>query len=335
MWAMAEGIRFILDKRGKKEGKVWLPDYFCNEPLGPLRKREINLHFYPIKVDLSPDWDRMKNDAARYGPPDVFILVHYFGFINSIEKARTFCDEYGAELLEDCAHLLLPINGVGQNVSIFSPKKLLAVPEGGLLMLPEGMKRRENNKECAGDRKVVWEWLARRLTQRMMLLLRISWHRFRKGAVRTEEEIVQNGRVGYGSKYANLFSLKLLVVLEKELDVVVEKRRKNYARLSQAINGMKGARPLFPSIPDQVCPYAFPSILSDKREAVALQLQHKSIPASSWPDLPPEVLKARAEHETAIRLQKHILLLPVHQDLSGKQVEYMAFKLREILGKRE
>ena len=36
MWAIADGIRFILDKRGKKEGKVWLPDYSCNEPVAPL-----------------------------------------------------------------------------------------------------------------------------------------------------------------------------------------------------------------------------------------------------------------------------------------------------------
>jgi dTDP-4-amino-4,6-dideoxygalactose transaminase len=333
MWAMAEGVRFILDKRGKKEGKVWLPDYFCNEPLAFLRKKELNLHFYPIKEDLSPDWDRMEDDAARCGPPDVFILVHYFGFINLIEKAGTFCDKHGAELLEDGAHLLLPINGVGRNVSIFSPRKLLAIPEGGLLMLPEGMKGRKNNKECAGDRKVVWKWLARRLTQRMMMLLRISWHQFRKEAVRTEEEIVQSRSVGYSSKSINLFTLKLLAVLEKEFELVVEKRRKNYARLSLAINGIKGVRPLFSSIPDQVCPYAFPLIISDKKREVALQLQNKGIPASSWPDLPPEVLKARAEYKTAVWLQEHILLLPVHQDLSDRQVEYMVFKLREILEK--
>ena len=117
--------------------------------------------------------------------------------------------------------------------------------------------------------------------------------------------------------------------------MVVEKRRRNYLRLSQAINGVKGVSPLLLTIPDQVCPYAFPLILSDKRKDVALQLQHKGIPASSWPDLPPEVLQKPGEHKTAIWLQEHILLLPVHQDLSCKQVKYMAFKLREILGKRE
>jgi dTDP-4-amino-4,6-dideoxygalactose transaminase len=177
----------------------------------------------------------------------------------------------------------------------------------------------------------VWEWLARRLTQRMMLLLRISWHRFRKEAVRTEEKIVQNRSVGYGSKYANLFTLKLLAVLEKELEPVVEKRRKNYARLNQAINGIKEGKPLFPLLPDYVCPYAFPMIVSGGRDAAASQLNHFGIPAASWPDLPPEVSDRSDEHETAVWLQEHILLLPVHQDLSDKQVEYILSIIGEII----
>ena len=69
---------------------------------------------------------------------------------------------------------------------------------------------------------------------------------------------------------------------------------------------------------------------------VLVWLQNQSaVPASSWPDLPPKVLGIRDEHKAAVWVQKHILLLPVHQDLSDKQVEYMAFKLSEALGKRE
>lgn len=335
MWAMAEGVRIILDKKGKKEGEVWFPDYFCNEPLAPLRKKEISLHFYPIKNDLSPDWDKLEAETVKYGPPDVFILVHYFGFTNSTERATAFCDEHGSELLEDGAHLLFPVNGVGQNVTIFSPRKLLAVPEGGLLILPENASGWGNNKECKGDLKVVLNWLALRLTQRIMLSLRIPWHRFREVAGKLKKSVVRTSHADYGSLSANFLTLKLLAVLEKEFDLVIEKRRKNYTKLCHIINGAKGVRPLFYSLPASVCPYALPLILFHGRDSVATRLQNCGIPASSWPDLPPEVLERSDEHKTAVWLQEHILLLPVHQGLSDKQAEHMAFKLRAIFGKGE
>ncbi len=333
MWAMAEGVAAILDRRDKKNGQVWLPDYFCNEALAPLRKKEISLHFYPIKDNLSPDWDKLEAKAVKYGPPDVFILVHYFGFTNFLDESNMFCDKHGAELLEDCAHLLLPVNGCGQNTAVFSPRKLLSLPEGGLLIVPDSIPVQQTENIFLPGKKLILKWLTRRFAQRMLLTMGISWHRFRKTAGskannRRIDKTSQNIRI-FPDKYA----LKLLAVMEENLGQVIDKRRKNYIRLLQAIEGRELVRPLFPSMPDQVCPYAFPILFSDKKDAVALQLQNNGIPASSWPDLPPEVISSKHEHEIAVWLQEHILLLPVHQDLSDKQVDYMASKLRDILRK--
>ena len=335
MWAMEEGVAAILNKRDKKNGQVWLPDYFCNEPLAPLRKKEISLHFYPIKNDLSPDWDKLEVRTVKYGRPDVFILVHYFGFPNSLDKASIFCDKHGAELLEDAAHLLLPINGAGQNTAFFSPRKLLPLPEGGFLIISNKNSVQQTEKRFGSNKKLILKWLALRLAQRMMLTFGISWHRFRKTAngkanSRHADKISRSMEM-----FPNKYSLKLLGVIEKDLDYVVEKRRENYIQLLRAVDGIKVVKPLFPSLPDYVCPYTFPMIVSDGRNAVARQLNHFGIPAASWPDLPPEVLQKHDEHKTAVWLQEHILLLPVHQDLSDNQVEFMAFKLREILEKRE
>ena len=333
MWAMEEGVKTILDKRGKKNDQVWLPDYFCNEALIPLRRNEIILHFYPIKNDLSPDWDRIESEAKRSDPPDVFILVHYFGFPNCLSGARAFCDKHGIQLLEDCAHLFLPVNGCGQNTAFFSPHKLLPLPEGGLLIMPNNGLAQQALK--FGIKKLILKWLMRRLAQRIMLTMGISWHRFRKTAIGNLHNNLANQLSEKNGMFPNKYSLKLLGVIEKDLDYVIQKRRENYIRLLRAIDGVKEGRPLLALLPDYVCPYAFPLIVSEGRDAVASQLNHFGIPASSWPDLPPEVLQKRNEHKTAVWLQEHILLLPVHQDLSDKQVEYTELKLKEILGKRK
>jgi dTDP-4-amino-4,6-dideoxygalactose transaminase len=335
MWAMTEGVTAILDKRDKKNGQVWLPEYFCNEPLAPLRNKEINLYFYPIKNDLSPDWDKLEAITVKYDPPDVFILVHYFGFPNCLDEARLFCDNHGVQLLEDCAHLLFPVNGCGQNTAVFSPRKLLPIPEGGLLIMSNRSTAWQVNKKFSNNKKMILKWLMLRLAQRMMLTVGISWHHFRKIAVGNLHNNHANQLSGSMKMFPDQYTLRLLGVIEKDLDYVLEKRRANYMRLLRAVDGIKGVRPLFPSLPDYVCPYTFPMILSEGRDAVASRLNHFGLPASSWPDLPPEVLEKCDEHKTAVWLQEHILLLPVHQNLSKKQVEYMAFKLREILGKRE
>ena len=334
MWAMEEGVVAILDKRDKKNGQVWLPDYFCNEALAPLRKKEISLYFYHIKNDLSPDWDRIELEVKRSCPPDVFILVHYFGSPNCLDEAKGFCDKHGAELMEDCAHLLLPVNGCGQNTAFFSPRKLLALPEGGLLIVPYNSSAQQALK-FGVNKKLILKWLVLRLAQRIMLTMGISWHRFRKTAIGNLHNNHANQLSGIMRMFPDKYTLKLLAVMEKDLNQVLEKRRTNYMRLLCAVDGIKWVKPLFPSLPDYVCPYAFPMIVSDGRDAVARHLNHFGIPASSWPDLPPEVSDRSDEHKTAVWLQEHILLLPVHQDLSDKQVEYMALKLREISGKRE
>ena len=181
LYALADGVKIILRNRGKNEGMVWLPDYFCKEPLILLRNNNISLDFYPIKEDLSPDWDAIENDIRKTSSPDILILVHYFGFPNQIDKARGFCDTYKIDLLEDAAHMLLPSNGMEQSVVIFSPRKYLPIPEGGVLYIPERFT--DNSTENVSNSckyKMVSKWIVRRLTQRIMLIFHIPWYKFKK-----------------------------------------------------------------------------------------------------------------------------------------------------------
>ncbi len=191
------------------------------------------------------------------------------------------------------------------------------------------------NKKFSNNKKMILKWLVLRLSQWVMLTMDISWHHFRKTAIGNLYNNHANQLSGSMRIFPDKYTLKLLAVMGKNLNQVLEKRRTNYMRLLRAVDGIKVVKPLFPSLPDYVCPYAFPMIVSDGRNTASRQLNHFGIPAASWPDLPPEVLQKHDEHKTAVWLQEHILLLPVHQDLSKKQVEFMAFKVGEIFGKEE
>jgi len=102
-----------LDERDARRGlRFWCPAFFCNRALGPLRRTGAELVLYPVGGDMAPDWAECEKLAAGQ-PPDLFMLVHYFGQCNAVDEARAFCDRTGAKLIEDAAHLMGPAGRIG------------------------------------------------------------------------------------------------------------------------------------------------------------------------------------------------------------------------------
>ena len=92
-WGISETIKTLLRSRGKTKGVVFLPDYFCNQALMPLRLLPVRLVFYPVTEHLNPDWPLIDYLVFQHGSPDVFILVHYFGFPGEIQKLFNFVNK--------------------------------------------------------------------------------------------------------------------------------------------------------------------------------------------------------------------------------------------------
>jgi len=315
MWAIAEAVSALLRDAGKKKGCIWLPDYICNDAVSPLRSDDYTLVFYPINDKLRPDWDTLERMIKLSPAPDILLLVHYFGFQNDIEGSNSFCKRRNAYLLEDAAHILVPTSGIGCEGSaiIFSPRKLLPIPEGGLLVMPKRFILDSDNQNHRGDTKLLINWLIRRLAQRIMLSMGISWHKFIKQKDGDTSQEMPN-------PFCNIYTLKLLSMIEPNLNQIIAKRRRNYKLFCHWFGNLNGAKPLFPQLYDDICPYAFALIMKYSTAPVIKKLRSAGIPASSWPNLPPEVLVSKEKHPTALWLQRHIMLLPVHQDLSEKQI---------------
>ena len=71
--------RFRLQESKKDSINIWLPGYFCNESLEPLKKEKVNIFFYPLLKDGSPDIRACKKLISTHNTPDLFIAVHFFG----------------------------------------------------------------------------------------------------------------------------------------------------------------------------------------------------------------------------------------------------------------
>jgi len=129
---------------------VWVPDFFCNASLAPLRSMGVQLQFYPLTEQMAPDFDACRT-IAEESHPDLFVLVHYFGKPSLAETAAVFCRENHTWLIEDAAHVLRPIAGIGEygDFVLYSPHKHLPVPDGAVLLVRENGPNRLMNKASA------------------------------------------------------------------------------------------------------------------------------------------------------------------------------------------
>jgi hypothetical protein len=111
---------------------VWMPSYLCPSALDALKGLDCTLRFYPVDGDLNVDpagtwWDELQDD-------DVVCFIDFFGRLADralFDRAR----ERGALVLEDASQAMLTVGvGEGADACVFSPRKLVGVPEGGVLV---------------------------------------------------------------------------------------------------------------------------------------------------------------------------------------------------------
>lgn len=332
-FALAAGVEAVRKAAGADHATVWIPGYFCNEALDPIRRLPMTLRFYPVLADLTPDWEALKKLGEGKSGAQVFVLVHYFGFPNATIQAKAFCSEYNLTLMEDAAHVLRPGGGIGVgNLSIFSPRKLLAVPSGGILVASKDLATHLAGTQFNQRRKKdTIIWLGKRLAQRSFVRLHVPWHRFPSIH---QEELGSSSTDEVGSEFIERcipFDLKLLTVMGQHLDEVTDLRRCHYQQLLGWINDLVGGRPLFNKLPEGICPYAFPLVMEEGSAKVAARLQSWGIPAYQWPDLPPEVLASEGDHKISISTYEQLILLPLHHTLTTKQIDTVGRRLRQAV----
>jgi dTDP-4-amino-4,6-dideoxygalactose transaminase len=115
-----------------------------------------------------------------------------------------------------------------------------------------------------------------------------------------------------------------------DLDMVVQRRRRNYRRLVAALDGV--VTPLVPSLPEGTCPLFLPVRARDKARLVkallALGVEAIDFWAAGDPacDLHP--------FPEVASLRRELLELPCHQSLDDEAVDAVAVAVRRAVGPR-
>lgn len=306
----------VVEIENRQNGPFYAPAYICAEAMQALKRNGQKVIFYPVRKDLRPDWEWLDRQAKTDG--GMLLLVHYFGFVNDIDRAKSICQKKGLVLIEDCAHSFLSkwrgqaIGTLG-DYGVYSYRKVLPVPDGAELVsnkLLHSLKMPAASPSLSENLK----WLAKQLAKCLGFKLGLP--------LRSIIAPSETKNDAADLKCSNI-SARIIKLSASRHDEITRKRRDNYTYLSKAFSGFPEIRPLFEKLPEGVCPWVFP-VLTDSSDNIRNKLLRAGVPVSTWPDLPAEI-EHNDEFKTARWLRQNILIFPIHQDITQKHLDrYLA-----------
>ncbi len=307
-----------------KTGHLWVPGYFCDEVLEPLRKTGIKIFFYPVGLDMLPDWQRFPKVSDSNSVHKAFLLVHYFGFNSDKSIEIDFCKQNGLVLIEDKAHCLEKIIKNHEFITIYSPRKQIGLASGGLLILPDDFVLNEYKTLVELSVTNTLNWFFKRYL-RLLVFKSEKLSRF----LRSKNILSNNTHLPL--ERMNNLSIKIMTdFYSRSLEKAISKRRANYKYISNNIKGLQLFDEFMNGLTETGSPFMISVFINGDVKKIKRHLNRVGIPAASWPDLPHEVINNPGQFKNTHYLYNKLLHLPVHQDLSRKQLNFINITLKSL-----
>ncbi len=332
-WSIAILSQWHLQRTGQEKMNLWLPGYFCFQALAGIDTSQVNLIYYPIREDLSPDWAWCKKTIAEQ-PADFFLMVHFFGHR---QETKDFQKIFGAGktyLIEDSTHVLHPGSEFGKNAhfSLYSPYKFFAIPDGAFLVSNHLTEEEQTSLDGYYQKHVTGEqspgkWLIKNLIKKCLpvfVLRKLQGIQF---------QFNQDEATGPLPAYRQMSGLAknyLSHLTASDLEAYENSRKQSLSLNEMALKLNEVATPFQNS--EKM--YASIGIASDKAEALFLELNQKGISCAPWPDLPPSV---RNNPVFAIenKLRQSLLLFPLAPRNRCAYLKYFMQKIRGFVSERK
>jgi dTDP-4-amino-4,6-dideoxygalactose transaminase len=319
---------------------VLAPDYNSGNEILAMRAAGAALRYYPIRRDMTLDPDEVERRCRAHNP-DLLYVIHYVGWPQPMPDLVALCRRRGMLLVEDCALSLLsesggrPLGSFG-DWSVFCLYKTLPLPNGAMLV--QNGPRLESLERLAlrhaGPASVLGrtaELLVQRIRGRangVGAALQVVKRGVGRAAGMLSVRRANVGDIGFHLDEVDLAMSAVSHRLLQRFDYadVRQRRVDNYHRLAERLAGT--AAPIFRSIPAGVCPLFFPVFVRDKR-ATAERLRARGVDALEfWNDS-----SEPGGHEMgpdARFLRRHVLELPIHQDLTPRHIDHIAQQMTTL-----
>lgn len=289
---------------------VMLPSYAPPEILIPFREMGAPISYYPVREDLTVDPDDIRKRCPR--KTKALLVIHYFGFPQETAEIVSYCRQRGIYVIEDLAHAALTtVEGMPlgrfADFTINSFRKLLPLPDGALLTVADDRLSRlvERGRSVhafmfGASRSFAMALRSAYESHPTAQLKRLSRYWFDL----SEDYLVRD------REPAMMSPLSQLLLTRINPHEVIRARRQNYLILINALAAQSAVKPLFPVLPDGVCPMGFP-VTCASRETLREALAAERVTADSQWTLDPSV--SAKSFPASRRLSQHILTLPCDQ----------------------
>lgn len=311
---------------------LFLPAYYCNNAVERLYTLNTRIIFYPLNKDLTPNWKVLDILAHKY-KIDIFTLVHYFGFANDINSAKTFCNNHQCLFLEDGAHIIQPSGAIGlhSDVLFLCLYKSLALPTGALFHYRNTSLRQQPPFKRTPLIDV--RWLSKKIILRLLAWTHRKWpaslpptHADSGEAIHFNPDKTQTA--------LSQFTYQLILSNQQQLTTIANQRAANYQAFSNFITGLNNKKIslLVKNPPKDTVPFALPILVDTQHvETIYQGLLNAGIPVQAWPDLPEYVKNHPTDFITANDLRNQLLLLPIHQSIGNWHNDYIKKTFLELL----
>ena len=323
---------------------VLVPAYHCGSELDVLLSAGLHVRLYRITANAAIDLEDLQRRITAN--TKLIYVIHYFGFAQPMERLVELCRDRGIRLLEDCAlSAFTEVNGrrigTAGDVAVYNFPKVLPVPDGGALTINNPDLACSEWSVQAPPSRDVRSGLARLLKQRFLRAQpNVTARALLATLNRKENEPAGDAaQIGMPESYyfnptlsdRGISTVSSRVLARTDLAGVRLRRRENYARLSQHVSRLPGCKPLFAELLAGVCPLSLPVIVPNARQA-ARQLRARSVPAIAWWAGYHRATLNWNEFPEACSLKDRVLALPIHQQLTDRDVDFIGRQLPELLG---
>jgi dTDP-4-amino-4,6-dideoxygalactose transaminase len=334
---------FKVLKSTNEQLTVLVPDYNSGNEVLALEAAGATIRYYGVGPNGQADVAEVERLCATHRP-DVLYAIHYLGWPQPIAQLADVARRRGMWLVEDCALALLsdagdqPLGTFG-HFSVFCLYKTLPLPNGACLV--------ENGEHLEGLEtiKLRQAGLPSVLGRTAELVVRnirsrsdgfgAAMESMKRAAGRAVGAMdvprAKIGDIGFNLDDVDLGMSEISARLLKRIDFDDVRRRRieNYCRLANSLAGK--VTPLHDALPAGACPLLFPILVEDKTET-ADALRSCDIDVLEFWNHGAEIVEGacRAEAEGdgrpshATYLRRHVLGLPIHQDLTPRHIDYVA-----------
>jgi len=290
---------------------IWIPSFLCNSVLAVINKCRIKISFYEIDLKFRIANETWVDDIT---PCDCVLFVEYFGFETSrnlINKTK----EKGAKNIIDRAHSFLSlIRYENIDFEIFSPRKLIGIPFGSILIdVNSVLVTSESEKQVSETFFEEISEKAFRLRTQFDQGTLSDWYEEYKRC--DAYQPICNTRINFKKVFPLLFC---------DEKFISHRRRKNFLVLLKRFPDIA----IFKSLPDKVVPLGFPVLIKEKRDEIQKKLFNDQIycPVHWNIDYP-----IPSEFYDTKYLSKNILTILCDQRISDEDISFISSKLEKAL----